>query len=210
MMSPRYFRSGGGFGKNMPLFNDVVDRMSARASDFTDPAPHVILFTGMDRLSPNYLERPCDGEEDECRARHFFGYWQDAVTSTEGWSGEGSGVDTCDDARVDFLMICPMPHWYSLVPARSLMGLFYGGDRYIISFDGMAGGAEQVSVGLLSEGEGALMHDEDFDPRDLVAAAIYAATGREIKPYDREFSFVSVDGFSLYASGCAPSRGEGG
>ena len=193
----------------MPNFGELFKSGKSGAPAISEPAARTILFNGLSRLSPGYLERPCDGDEDECRARHFFGYWQDALASTSALSDDGGEAESCEGGRVDFLMVCPLPHWYSLGAGRSVMGLFYGGDRYIISFDGRVDGADRISVGLLSEGEGALLYDPDFDPRDLVAAAVYAATGREIKPYDREFSFVSVDGLSLYASGCAPFWDEG-
>ena len=172
----------------------------------TQPVLPFLLSNSLTGLSPEARVRPCDDGSDECRARHFFGYWQDSATSIEDAEAE---ADYCEDTRVDFLMICPRPHWYSLETGRSVMGVSYDGGRYILSFEGVRDGVERVAIGTLPGSDVEQMQDPEFDPRDLVAAAILAATGREISPYGREFSFVSVDGLELFAMGCASFWGGG-
>ena len=167
---------------------------------------YVLIDMSLSGISGSSLDRPCDLETDECRARHFFGYWQNAVASAEDRPPPDD--DLCEDAVVEFLMICPRPQWYSLHPSRSMMGVRYQGERYIMSFDGVVGGAERISIGTLP-GEGPSgSADFELDPDDLVSAAFYAATGQVVLPYSHEFAFVSVDGLELYALGCSQFWGD--
>lgn len=147
----------------------------------------------------------CDNASPECEAEQYFGTWQGAFLSPAGPSESSSGVATT--VSVEFVMLCPKPHWFNSGPHRAMLGLWYQGERYVIAVEEGAGERDLVQIGTLPGGSGEQPIASPEEAFELLSIAVRAITGYELYVKNRVVDFSSVDGLDLLFSGCTPTEG---
>ena len=164
--------------------------------------PHMLSYAlGQD--DPRRIAPPCSDDTAECRAEHYFGAWQDAFMCRIPRQDASSAAE--DEISIDFLMLCPKPHWFNTGSHRAMMGVRYEGTQYVIAMEETHLERNAIFIGVIPGGVLPFPRPEPT-PMELLSAAIYAATGFPLYPGTRKFEFHPVDGMALLASGCSPSE----